>query len=100
MTTRKILVEDMQGMETIILDLEGVTPRPELSDKKVVLMICRCLWHILEWLIRRAAKDDNQILVNIDAAPAWDSTTKYQPGTKVMYHGEEHIIGKTEEIEM
>lgn len=54
MTTRQTLIEDMQGMETIILDLEGVTLRPELSDKKVVLMICRCLWHILEWLIRRA----------------------------------------------
>lgn len=53
MTTRQTLIEDMQGMETIILDLEGVTPRPELSDKKVVLMICRCLWHILDFLIRR-----------------------------------------------
>lgn len=25
MTTRQTLIEDMQGMETIILDLEGVT---------------------------------------------------------------------------
>lgn len=99
MTTRKILVEDMQGMETIILDLEGVTPRPELSDKKVVLMICRCLWHILEWLIRRATKDDNQILVKIDSAPVWDSSTAYKPGDKVMYHGNEIIIGKTREME-
>ena len=31
--------------------------------------------------------------------PLWDSTTKYQPGTKVMYHGEEHIIGETLGIE-
>ena len=54
MTDRTTLIEDMQGMETLILDLEGVTPRPELSDKKVILMICRCLWHILEYLIRRA----------------------------------------------
>ena len=54
MTTRDTLIDDMQGMESIILDLEGVTPRPELSDKKVILMMCRCLWHLLEWTIRRA----------------------------------------------
>ena len=55
MTTRKTLIEDMQGMETVLLDLEDVTPSG-MSDKMVVLMICRCLWHILEWLIRRAEK--------------------------------------------
>ena len=54
MTDRKTLVEDMTGVETILLDLEGITPRPELSDKKVILMMCRCLWHLLEWTIRRA----------------------------------------------
>lgn len=53
MTDRKTLVDDMQGIETILLDLEGVTPCPELSDKMVVKMICRCLWHILEYIIRR-----------------------------------------------
>lgn len=55
MTTRETLVEDMTGMETLILDLEGVTPCG-ISERKCVLMICRCLWHILEWLIRRAEK--------------------------------------------
>ena len=55
MTTRQTLIEDMQGMETILLDLEDVTPCG-LSDKKVVLVICRCLWHLLEWTIRRAEK--------------------------------------------
>ena len=54
MTDRKTLVEDMTGVETILLDLEGITPHPELSDKKVILMMCRCLWHLLEWTIRRA----------------------------------------------
>ena len=54
MTDRKTLVEDMAGMETIILDIEDVTPRPDLSEKKVILAICKAIWHILEYLIRRA----------------------------------------------
>ena len=53
MTDRTTLIEDMQGMETLILDLEDVTPCG-YSEKKCVLMICRCLWHILEYLVRRA----------------------------------------------
>ena len=53
MTTRDNLVEDMRGMETILLDLDDVTPSG-LSDKQVIKAICRCLYHILEWLIRRA----------------------------------------------
>ena len=53
MTDRKTLVDDMTGMETILLDLEDVTPSG-LSDKQVIKAICRALWHILEYLIRRA----------------------------------------------
>lgn len=53
MTTRKDLVDDMTGMETILLDLDDVTPSG-MSDKQVIKAICRCLWHILEYLIRRA----------------------------------------------
>lgn len=53
MTDRTTLVEDMTGIETIILDLEEVTPRPDLSEKKAILMMCRCIWHILEYIIRR-----------------------------------------------
>ena len=52
MTDRKTLVNDMTEMETLILDLEGVTPCG-YSEKRCVLAICRCLWHILEYLIRR-----------------------------------------------
>ena len=54
MTDRRTLVEDMDGMEVIILDLEGVSPRPDLNEKKVIIAICRAIWHILEYLIRRA----------------------------------------------
>ena len=53
MTDRKTLVNDMTGMETILLDLDDVT-HSGLSDKQVIKAICRCLWHILEYLIRRA----------------------------------------------
>lgn len=53
MTTRNTLVENMQDIETVLLDLEGVTPRPEISDKKAMLIAFRCLWCILEYLIRR-----------------------------------------------
>ena len=52
MTTRKELVEDMEGVETILLALDGL--RDEIPDKVVIKAICRCLWHILEYLIRRA----------------------------------------------
>lgn len=53
MTDRKTLINDMTGMETILLDLEDVT-QCGMSDKQVIKAICRCLWHILEYLIRRA----------------------------------------------
>ena len=52
MTDRKTLVDALNGIETILLDLEDVTPSG-MSDKQVIKAICRCLWHILEYLIRR-----------------------------------------------
>lgn len=52
MTTRKDLVDAMKDIETILLDLDDVTPCG-LSDKQVVREICRCLWHLMEWTIRR-----------------------------------------------
>ncbi len=53
MTTRKDLADDMTGIETILLDLDDVTPSG-LTDKQVIKAITRCLWHILEYIIRRA----------------------------------------------
>jgi hypothetical protein len=52
MTTRKDLVQDMEDAETILLALDGL--RDEIPDKMVIRAIVRCLWHILEYLIRRA----------------------------------------------
>lgn len=52
MTTRKILVEDMQGVEDILLALDGL--HPDIPDKAVVKALTRAIWHILEYIIRRA----------------------------------------------
>ena len=51
MTQREILVEDKHGVETILCALEGIGP--DLTDKEVIRAMCRCLWHILEYMIRR-----------------------------------------------
>ena len=55
MTTRKTMVEDMQGMEDILLALDGL--HPEIPEKAVIRSLARALWHILEYLVRRA-KDE------------------------------------------
>lgn len=55
MTTRKTMVEDMQGMEDILLALDGL--HPEIPEKTVIRALARALWHILEYLVRRA-KDE------------------------------------------
>lgn len=51
MTTRKTMVEDMQGMEDILLALDGL--HPEIPEKAVIRALARALWHILEYLVRR-----------------------------------------------
>lgn len=55
MTTRKTMVEDMQGVEDILLALDGL--HPEMPDKLVIKALARAMWHILEYLVRRA-KDE------------------------------------------
>jgi hypothetical protein len=42
----------MEDAETILLALDGL--REEIPDKIVIRAIVRCLWNILEYLIRRA----------------------------------------------
>ena len=53
MTTRKTFVEDMQGMETILCKLEDRTVDPGMTERDVIRAICRTLWHILTWIIKR-----------------------------------------------
>jgi hypothetical protein len=52
MTDRKILVEDMQQTEDILLALDGL--HPEIPDRMVIKALTRAIWHILEYLVRRA----------------------------------------------
>lgn len=51
MTTRQNLVEDLQGVESILCALEGVGH--EIPERKVILMLSRAIWHILDFLVRR-----------------------------------------------
>lgn len=51
MTDRKLLVEDKEGVETILLALEGIGP--EIPDKLVIKALSRSLWHILDYIIWR-----------------------------------------------
>ena len=55
MTTRKTLIDDMQGVEDILLALDGL--HPDIPDKLVIKALTRAIWHILEYLVRRA-KDE------------------------------------------
>ena len=52
MTTRNDLVQDMEDAETILLALDGL--REDIPDKTVIRAIVRCLWHVLDYLIRRS----------------------------------------------
>ncbi len=54
MTTRHDLVQDMEDAETILLALDGL--REDIPDKTVIRAIVRCLWHVLDYLIRREVK--------------------------------------------
>lgn len=53
MTQREILIEDMQGMETVLCKLEDRTVAPDLTELQVIRAICRTLWHILTWIVKR-----------------------------------------------
>ena len=55
MTTRKMMVEDMQSMDDIMLAIDGV--HPEIPEKAVIMALTKAVWHILEYLVRRH-KDD------------------------------------------
>lgn len=55
MTTRKDLVDDMQGVETILCAIEGIGK--EISEKDMKRAAFRVLWHVLEYLIRRDRKE-------------------------------------------
>lgn len=49
-TDRDLLIEDMQGLETILLALQGVGP--ELTDKAVITALARAMYHVLAYAVR------------------------------------------------
>lgn len=51
-TDRDLLIEDIQGIETILSALTGVTPAPELTDKQVKIAYGRAIYHILAYAVR------------------------------------------------
>lgn len=53
MTQREILIEDMQGMETVLCKLEDRTCAPGMTERQVIMAICRTLWHILNWIVKK-----------------------------------------------
>lgn len=57
MTTRDSLIDCQNDMETMLCALEGIGP--DLSDKAVIRAVCRALWCILDYLLRRY--NDRQI---------------------------------------
>ena len=54
-TDRNLLIEDMQGLETILGALEGVGP--ELTERAVIIAMARAIYHILAYAIRILEKE-------------------------------------------
>jgi len=53
MTTREILIEDMQGMETVLIDLDDNSVEQHMTERQLIRAIARTVWHILTWIVKR-----------------------------------------------
>lgn len=53
--SRELLMEDMEGMETVLGALEGVGP--ELPERTVIRAMARAIYHILAYAIRILEKE-------------------------------------------
>lgn len=53
--SRELLMEDMDGMETVLGALEGVGP--ELPERTVIRAMARAIYHILAYAIRILEKE-------------------------------------------
>ena len=58
MTTREILVDDLQSMEDVLLALEGVSNNKHLTEKGVIVLLARAVYHILVYAIRLMKKGE------------------------------------------
>ena len=58
MTQREILVDDLQNMEDVLLALEDVSNRRHLTEKGVIVLLTRAVYHILVYAIRLMKKGE------------------------------------------
>jgi len=58
MTQREILVDDLQNMEDVLLALEEVSNNKHLTEKGVIVLLARAVYHILVYAIRLMKKGD------------------------------------------
>ena len=60
MTQREILVDDLQNMEDVLLALEDVSNTRHLTEKGVIVLLARAVYHILVHAIRLMKKGENE----------------------------------------
>ena len=53
MTTRELLIEDREGIETVLCELENTGIEHKLTELQVIRAMARAPWHILGWIITR-----------------------------------------------
>ena len=58
MTQREILVDDLQNMEDVLLALEDVSNNKHLTEKGVIVLLVRAVYHILVYAIRLMKKGE------------------------------------------
>ena len=58
MTTREILVDDLQDIEDVLLALDDVSNRRNLNELAVVKILARAMYHILVHCIRLIEKGE------------------------------------------
>lgn len=58
MTQREILIDDLQNMEDVLLALEDVSNNKHLTEKGVIVLLARAVYHILVYAIRLMKKGD------------------------------------------
>lgn len=55
--THRSISDDMNDVLDILLDLEGVRPRPEMSDKAVILALSRAVYNLQEIIVKLIEKE-------------------------------------------
>lgn len=56
-TDRELLTESLQDMEDVLLAVQGVSNRRNLTEKGVIVLMARAIWCILTHAIRILDKE-------------------------------------------